>query len=507
MPADNFQQPERKDEVMRERHIAGILNGCEQLMEAAQKGAIAQVDRLLSRGVSPECRDENRRTFTILAAENGNAGLLGVAIRHDADLNAVDNDGDTALTKAAFGGHRDVVRLLMSHGADADIRNNEGMTALEIAQQMEYDNMVDLFSSQFAGPPIPVEEKILMDPDDDGPTTDGLAGAVGSAPVAAATAASPKPRSYVQELDLEANPELETSPYFKAQQESEIVTGDGEEDAPSQSQSDGTDPAVESSGVGEQAEKAWDAIHGAVDTVLGKKTETRPFPSAGTLTADEKRIEFDALDNKQVRNTNEKVIKVLDKAGFEVGDFVIDTIDKGSFIAVLKPRSQENKRWRKLKKHPDWVIDPKRLTELRGGCAVRRFCLAEDIDVSPFGISHFIELYYVRDLKLMLTLAAEASTNKYTVRQLKRAVEELRDHKDDHDPGKEIIRTLDQSVPILEDPGLMALCTDKDRVLEELSKAERKKIRALIKERKPSLDEWKNLMDTFEGILSDLEGE
>ena len=147
------------------------------------------------------------------------------------------------------------------------------------------------------------------------------------------------------------------------------------------------------------------------------------------------------------------------------------------------------------------------MTELAGGCAVRRYCLAEGKDVASFTISHFIELYYVKDLKLMLTLAEEASANNYTVRQIKRAAEDLREHKDDHDPGKEIIRTLDQPVPMLEDPDLMALCTDKERVLEELSKAERKKIRALIKERKPGLDEWKKLMVTFEDILSDLEDE
>jgi len=147
------------------------------------------------------------------------------------------------------------------------------------------------------------------------------------------------------------------------------------------------------------------------------------------------------------------------------------------------------------------------LTELTGGCAARRLCLAEGIDVAHFTVSHCIELYYAKDPKLILTLAEEAITNNYTFRQLKRAVEELREHRDDHDPGKEIIKTLDQPVPILEDPDLMNLCTDKDRVLEELSKAERKKIRALIKERKPHLDEWKGLMDTFEGILSDLEEE
>ena len=53
----------------------------------------------------------------------------------------------------------------------------------------------------------------------------------------------------------------------------------------------------------------------------------------------------------------------------------------------------------------------------------------------------------------------------------------------------------------------MALCMDKDRVLEELSKTQRKRIRVLLKARKPALDESKKLMDTLERILSDLEDE
>lgn len=424
------------------------------LFEAVAKGLVGEVDKLLSRGdLSPDCRDSEGRTLLIETAEAGNAALAKVVIRHRADVNAVDPDGENAMMKAAFKGHLSVVELLAENGADLGMRNNDGSTALEIAQVMKRDSVVAFLAAQFRGSTSSIETETSTDPDDDDPITDGPAGA--SLPVPPAMTPSPDPYS----------------------------------------------EAVEATG---KAPAKILHTHGAV---LEKKTETRLALPRGVLAAKEERIEFDALDNKQVRNANEKIIKVFDKAGFEVGDFVIDTFDKGSYLAVLKPRSQENKRWRKLKKHPEWVIDPKRLTELRGGCAVRRLCLAEGIDIAPFGISHFVELYYVRDLKLILTLAAEASANHYTVRQLKLAAGDLREHKDDHDPGKEIIRTLDQEVPILEDPDLVALCMDKDRVLEELSKAERKKIRTLIKARKPGLDEWKNLMDTFEEILSDLEDE
>ena len=428
----------------------------QQIFDAVEKGAAGKLDKLLSRVEgSPDCRDRQGRTPLMLAAEAGNAALVGVFARHGADVNAVDTDGETALMKAAYGDHLDVLELLVSKGAAPDMRNNEGFLALEIAQEMGHEDLVAFLSAQSPAPTESIETNTSPHTDDD-PTTDAF-------------------------------PEEATSSESQDQTE------------PQEERQYPNETAVEAAGKGPT--EILDT-HGAV---LEKNADTTPTLQPNAPAPNEKRIEFDALDNKQVRSINEKVIEVLDKASKEVGDYVIDTVFKGSYMAVLKPRSQENKRWRKLKKHPEWVIDPRKLTEMTGACAVRRYCLAEGIDISSFSLSHFIELYYVKDLKLILKLAEEARAKNYTVRQLKQAVEELREHKDDHDPGKEIIKTLDQPVPLLDDPDLAELCKNKDRVLEELSRAERKKIRSLIKERKPGLDEWKSLMDTFEEILSDLE--
>jgi uncharacterized protein len=219
MPADNFQQPERKDEVMRERHIAGILNGCEQLLEAAQKGAIAQVDRLLSRGVSPDCKDEKGKTPLIKASAAGNAAMAAVLLRHNADVNAVDDIGYTALMAAAFNGHMDVVKILVANGADLAKRNQENLTASEAAEEMGFTEIATYLSAQEAA--SSTRSQTSEEPDDFGPTTDTTAGA--SLPFASATATSPAPPSYVQELDLESLPELERSPYFKPHQEPEAA--------------------------------------------------------------------------------------------------------------------------------------------------------------------------------------------------------------------------------------------------------------------------------------------
>jgi hypothetical protein len=485
-----------------------VINLEAQLFHAVEIKSPAQAERHLSRKrVSADCRDDKGRTPLMKASETGDAAMVGLLLRHRADPNAVDSEGETSLVKAAFGGYLDVVELLMSHGADGDLRNNEGMTALEIAQEMEHDDVAAFLSAQSAGSTTSIIEDTSTDPNDDSLTAYGPAGVAVSVAIAPAMAPSPAPQSYVQDLDLESIPDLENSPYFKAQEESQIVTEDGEEAATMLPQEDESEPAADSTGTGDRAEEAWDKIQRQQDTLLGSNATKAPPVPAKFVPPLEERIEFDALDNKQVRNINEKIKKVLDRASFEVGDYVIDTVFKGSYMAVLKPRSQENKRWRKLKKHPERIYDPRRLTEMVGGCAVKRLCLAEGIEVSSLSLSHFIELYYAKDLKMILTLAEEASTNKYSVRQLKKAVDDLREHKDDHDPGREIIRTLDQPVPILEDPDLLDLCTDKDRVLVELSKPQRKRIRVLLKARKPALDESKKIMDTLERILSDLEDE
>ena len=483
-PSQTNNEPEAKADGSELQDQLSQESTIEGLFEAVERGAVDEVETLLSQDVPIDCRDEKERTPLIVAAFEGKFDLVNKLIDLGADIDAVDVYGETALMAATYGAHLDVVKALVERGANTDILNKEGLTALAMAREMENKAVASYLAPQVGGSESPqgADTPTQLDGDDQGP------GGPAASCAAAAMVHSSKPHSYVDQSVLESIPGADESPHFRIHKEPATASDDDDstEEEPAAGSSDSTEPK-------------------------GTKSGTDPgrglsFPE-NIQTANEERIEFDALDNKQVRSINQKVIKVLDKAGFEVGDYVIDTVFKGHYLAVLKPRSQENKRWRKLRKHPDWVIDPKRLTELAGACAVRRHCLAEGKDVSSFTISHFIELYYVKDLKLILTLADEASANNYTVRQLKGAADDLRVHKDDHDPGKEIIKTLDQPVPVMEDPDLMALCTDKDRVLEELSKAERKKIRALIKERKPGLDEWKKLMESFEGILSELEDE
>lgn len=334
-----------------------------------------------------------------------------------------------------------------------------------------------------------------------------------AASAAAAGAASPGPQSISPKLDYDLIPEPGRTAYFKPPS-----TG-GTDEAPvdEEAESSAEDEAmgtVKSAAEPESDEEALD--HGSdpgadrqpeASTSAGSETESKQIPPIDVPAMNEERIVFDAWDNRQVKSVNKKAKETIEKAVLELGDHTVDSVFKGSYMAVLNPRSKEFKRFRKLGKHPELMIDPRRWTESTGAAAVRRHCLAEGIDVSSLRASHFVELYYVKDPDLILILAEEANTKQYNVRQLRQAIGDLRETKDDLDSGKAIIKTLDQSLPLLEEPELVALCADKERLLEELSKAERKKILTLVKKRKPGLNEWKKLMDNLEEILNELEAE
>lgn len=70
------------------------------------------------------------------------ADVLKKLMQIGVDLNAVDNNGNTALMVAAEKGSEKAVSLLLAAGADSDIRNKDGKTALDLAKQKQRTKIV-----------------------------------------------------------------------------------------------------------------------------------------------------------------------------------------------------------------------------------------------------------------------------------------------------------------------------------------------------------------------------
>lgn len=79
-------------------------------------------------------RDSDGRTLLMKAARKGNISMIENLIYSEADVNALDNDGWTALMYAArFQNNPKALELLINAGADISAENNYGVTALLLA--------------------------------------------------------------------------------------------------------------------------------------------------------------------------------------------------------------------------------------------------------------------------------------------------------------------------------------------------------------------------------------
>jgi hypothetical protein len=76
---------------------------------------------------------ENQDQQLLEAAEEGDLEQVKAALAHGADIEARDEDGDTAICLAVAEGHMDVVDMLLEVGADVNVRGSERFTLLHWA--------------------------------------------------------------------------------------------------------------------------------------------------------------------------------------------------------------------------------------------------------------------------------------------------------------------------------------------------------------------------------------
>ena len=66
------------------------------------------------------------------AADRGNADMVQVLLEHGADVNAQDEDGQTALHYACSIGYESVIQILIKASADVAISDNEGLKPIDV---------------------------------------------------------------------------------------------------------------------------------------------------------------------------------------------------------------------------------------------------------------------------------------------------------------------------------------------------------------------------------------
>ncbi|XP_046343881.2 palmitoyltransferase AKR1-like isoform X2 [Haliotis rufescens] len=126
---------------------------CKGLFVASGAGNVEEVKRLLSQGVDVNCRwGEWSWTPVMMAAYGGHRDVVELLVSEGADVSLVDGGGDNILHWAcAGGGDLETVKYVLSlHVVDIDARNNDGQTAADWARRAGHTRVADLLVSRGA---------------------------------------------------------------------------------------------------------------------------------------------------------------------------------------------------------------------------------------------------------------------------------------------------------------------------------------------------------------------
>lgn len=114
------------------------------ILRAAREGDAA-LKSLLATGVNINATDEDGETALMEAADSRRGTeAVRVLIANGANVNLADEDGETALMRAADEGNSATVQLLLQAGANPNARDDDGETALDKAQDERHREVVDL---------------------------------------------------------------------------------------------------------------------------------------------------------------------------------------------------------------------------------------------------------------------------------------------------------------------------------------------------------------------------
>ena len=139
--------------------------GATPLWRAAQSDDVTVMRLLKDRGADPSIATKDHTTVLMIAAGVGWSDgqshgsqadapeALKLCLEWGGDVNAVNDEGYTALHGASFRGANEVVQFLVDHGAKMDVKSKEGRLPVNMAEGMhigpggwvEHDDTVALF--------------------------------------------------------------------------------------------------------------------------------------------------------------------------------------------------------------------------------------------------------------------------------------------------------------------------------------------------------------------------
>lgn len=90
------------------------------LFDYAREGKVQALSSAIDQGIPVDLKNHNGDTFLILASYREQGAVVDALIERHADVNALNNRGQSALTSAIFMQNEEISRALLNAGADPD---------------------------------------------------------------------------------------------------------------------------------------------------------------------------------------------------------------------------------------------------------------------------------------------------------------------------------------------------------------------------------------------------
>jgi len=108
-----------------------------------ENNKMTDIKKLIHEGVDISERDCFGRTPLHIAANHGNIQLIEFLVNLGANLNAIDNGGNTPLLQIDCFDNT-VVKILLEYGANPNIENADGRTVLDLAYESNATDSAEL---------------------------------------------------------------------------------------------------------------------------------------------------------------------------------------------------------------------------------------------------------------------------------------------------------------------------------------------------------------------------
>lgn len=120
----------------------------QNLREAAKTGDAATVNMLIAQNADVNAPDDQGRTALFLAASEGKTDVVRTLIDAGADTDATTQEGQTPLMAAAIKGNKETIEVLIEHDANVRMKSGAGSTAQDLAIQYKHDGVARLIADE-----------------------------------------------------------------------------------------------------------------------------------------------------------------------------------------------------------------------------------------------------------------------------------------------------------------------------------------------------------------------